>query len=80
MKAVQGAKLRVSPHEHWQVALIYYGGRRTGIFLEDETQPRPQRRAARAALFQCCAHLPVEYHATMESCSDKFHVDIPNVV
>jgi hypothetical protein len=22
----------------------------------------------------------VEYHATMESCSDKFHVDIPNVV
>jgi hypothetical protein len=22
----------------------------------------------------------VEYHATMESCSDKFHVEIPNVV
>jgi hypothetical protein len=22
----------------------------------------------------------VEYRATMESCSDKFHVDIPNVV
>jgi hypothetical protein len=22
----------------------------------------------------------VEYHATMESCSDMFHVDIPNVV
>jgi hypothetical protein len=22
----------------------------------------------------------VEYHATMESCSDKFHVNIPNVV
>jgi hypothetical protein len=21
----------------------------------------------------------VEYHATMESCSDKFHFDIPNV-
>jgi hypothetical protein len=21
----------------------------------------------------------VEYHATMESCSDEFHVDIPNV-
>jgi hypothetical protein len=24
--------------------------------------------------------LLVEYHATMESCSDKFHFDIPNVV
>jgi hypothetical protein len=24
--------------------------------------------------------VPVEYHATMESCSAKFHVDIPNVV
>jgi hypothetical protein len=23
--------------------------------------------------------LTVEYHATMESCSDKFYVDIPNV-
>jgi hypothetical protein len=22
----------------------------------------------------------VEYHGTMESCSDKFHVDFPNVV
>jgi hypothetical protein len=26
------------------------------------------------------ARIAVEYHATMESCSDKFHVDIPNVV
>jgi hypothetical protein len=23
--------------------------------------------------------LSVEYHATVDSCSDKFHVDIPNV-
>jgi hypothetical protein len=39
----------------------------------------------------CCEKLPsnfsglllaltLEYHATMESYSDKFHIDIPNVV
>jgi hypothetical protein len=38
----------------------YYdtAGRRPGILLVDEILPRPQRRAARAALFQFCAQLP----------------------
>jgi hypothetical protein len=31
---------------------------------------------------KCCVYSvqPEEYHATMGSCSDKFHVDIPNVL